>query len=150
MAAPPRPGSLGIKLWNAVTGTQVRLYRLTGGKVGGRWKRRNPILLLHHTGRRSGTVRVTPLVYTPEDDAMVVVASRGGSDSHPAWFHNLKATPSTTVELGRDEVPVTARVAEGEERDRLWQLAVDANPDYAEYATHTEREIPVVVLDRSA
>ena len=142
----PRSGSIGLKVWNAITAANVAAYRASGGRVGGKWKRRNPILLLDHVGKRSGARRTSPLVYTEHGDDMLLVASRGGSDKHPGWFHNLSANPETTVQVGRRRLDVTARVASPDERARLWPLLTEANPDYAAYQERTERDIPVIVL----
>ena len=133
-------------MWNAVTGANVLAYRLSGGRVGGRWKRRNPILLLEHEGRRSGKRRTTPLVYMRDGDDLVVVASRGGSESQPAWFHNLRANPRARAQVGRERMSVTAHVADQEQRARLWPRLVAENPDLEMYQSRTTREIPVVVL----
>jgi deazaflavin-dependent oxidoreductase (nitroreductase family) len=146
MPSVPNSGSVGLRVWNAITGANVAAYRLTGGRVGGRWKRRNPILLLEHVGRRSGERRTTPLVYTTHGDDLLLVASRGGSDRNPGWLHNLRANPDTSVRVGRERRDITARVASAEERETMWPLLVEANPDYATYEEQTDREIPVVVL----
>ena len=106
-----------------------------------------PILLLHHVGAKSGTHRVQPLIYLGDGDRLVVVASKGGTDKNPAWFHNLMANPETEVEVGRDRRPVRARKANDEERAALWPRLVEIYPDYADYQTYTERTIPVIVLD---
>ena len=108
----------------------------------------SPILLLHHVGAKSGKKRVSPLIYVPDGERVAVVASKGGVDRHPAWFHNLKANPDTVVELPREgRREVRARVTEGDERARLWDMAVEVYKPYAEYQTYTERRIPVVVLE---
>lgn len=150
MAEVPRSGSIGLKAWNRVTGANVALYRMSGGRIGGKWKRRNPILLLDHVGARSRAERTTPLVYTPRGDDLLLVASRGGSEAHPGWFHNLRAHPDVTVQVGRRKLDVTARVASAEERGELWPMLCEENPDYATYQENTDREIPVVVLSPRA
>jgi len=142
----PAPGSRAMPLFNALTGTQSLVYRLSGGRLGGKWKGRSPILLLDHVGAKSGQKRTTPLVYTGDNGNFVVVASRGGSERNPGWFHNLCANPATTVQVGKRRIDVTARVASGEERERLWPVLVEANPDYGEYEHMTDREFPVVIL----
>src|SRR5215208_3866777 len=86
--SPPRPGARAIKLFNALTGTQKFLHRLSGGRIAGRWKGRNPILLLDHVGARSGQRRTTPIVYTEHEGDLILVASRGGTQNHPGWFYN--------------------------------------------------------------
>jgi len=134
------------KAFGAMTQGHRWVYRRTGGKVGGKMGRA-PVLLLHHVGAKSGTHRVSPLAYLPDGERMAIVASKGGVDHHPAWFHNLKAHPETEVEVGREHRPVRARVAEGEEREDLWRRVVEIWPAYAEYQRNTRRRIPVVVLE---
>jgi F420H(2)-dependent quinone reductase len=135
-----------MKLFNALTGTQTFLYRLSGGRLAGKWKRRNPILLLEHVGAKSGRRRTTPLAYTEHEGDLIVVASRAGTESHPGWFHNLRANPHTTAQAGGRKVSVTARLAADDERERLWPMLVAANPDYGAYEQFTDRKFPVVVL----
>jgi len=102
---------------------------------------------LHHVGRRSGKARVSPLLYLADGDRLVIVASKGGTDRHPAWFHNLVANPDTTVEVGRERRRVKARQASEKERERLWPGLVEMYPSYATYQSHTDRLIPVIVLE---
>jgi deazaflavin-dependent oxidoreductase (nitroreductase family) len=135
-----------MKYFNLLTGTQALIYRVSGGRLGGKWKGRNPILLLDHVGAKSGQTRTTPLAYTEHEGDLLIVASRGGSPSHPGWFHNLRANPATTVQVGKRRISVTARVAGDEERARVWPMLVEANPDYGEYEGLTDRKFPVVVL----
>ena len=105
------------------------------------------MLLLDHTGARSGIERTTPLVYVLDGEDVVIVASKGGHPKHPAWFHNLKAHPETTVQIGRERRPVRARVATAAQRTRLWPKAVATYGGYQEYQERTPREIPLVVLE---
>jgi deazaflavin-dependent oxidoreductase (nitroreductase family) len=123
----------------------VRVYRETGGESGYRW-RGTTILLLSTRGRRSGEVRTTPLIHRADGERWVVVASKGGAPANPSWFENLQADPDVTIEVGAEEIPVHASVAEGEERARLWSLMNEVWPAYDEYQTKTDREIRVVVL----
>jgi deazaflavin-dependent oxidoreductase (nitroreductase family) len=146
MPSVPRSGSIGLKIWNGITAANVALYRASGGRIGGKWKRRNPILLLEHVGAKSGTTRTTPLVYTAHGDDLLLVASRGGSRAHPGWYHNLRAHPDVTVQVGRRRLDVTARVTTPEERAEVWPLLCEENPDYAAYQERTDREIPVIAL----
>ena len=126
----------------------VRRYRETGGEVGHDWKRGSKILLLTTKGRKSGEPRTTPLIYGLDGDKPVIVASKGGAPEHPGWYANLAKTPEVELQV-RDEVfPAHARVADGEERERLWKLAAQQWPAYDDYAKKTDREIPVVVLER--
>jgi deazaflavin-dependent oxidoreductase (nitroreductase family) len=124
-------------------------FRANGGKVGGPFEG-FPLVLVHHTGAKSGTERVNPLAYQRiGDDAVAVFASKGGAPTNPDWFYNLVANPDTTVEIGTERYDVTARVAEGEEREKIWEAQKKAFPNFAEYeATAGDREIPVVVLER--
>jgi proline iminopeptidase len=126
----------------------VRVYRETDGKVGHIWKEGSTILLLTTTGRRSGNRTTTPLIYGLDGDTPVIVASKGGAPEHPGWFENLSKTPGVEVQIKGDRFRARARVAEGEERERLWELMNEIWPHYDEYATKTDREIPVVVLER--
>jgi F420H(2)-dependent quinone reductase len=104
--------------------------------------------LLDHVGAKSGTKRTTPLLYVEDGKDVVIVASKGGFPKHPAWFHNLKANPDTTVQIGPEHRAVHARVAKPEERDRLWAKAVKSYGGYEDYAARSKgREIPLVVLE---
>src|SRR5829696_2539092 len=100
------------------------LYRASGGRIGHKPPGLPPMLLLDHVGARSGQNRTSPLVYTRDGDDLVIVASKGGHPQHPAWFHNLRANPDTTVQLGRRRIAVHAHVATDEERERLWPQVV--------------------------
>jgi len=124
----------------------IEEFRANGGKVA--QFAGADVVLLHHTGAKSGAERVTPLVARLDGDDILVFGSYAGAPSHPAWFHNLVANPSARVELGTDTVDVWARVAEGEEHQRLWERQKEEMPGFAEYEAKTDRTIPVVVLDR--
>jgi proline iminopeptidase len=126
----------------------VRRYRETGGEVGHIWKEGSTILLLTTTGRRTGRETTSPLIYNLDGDAPVIVASKGGAPEHPGWYENLVKNPEVGVQIKGERFRARARVAEGEERERLWELMVEIWPHYDEYVTRTEREIPVVVLER--
>jgi deazaflavin-dependent oxidoreductase (nitroreductase family) len=136
-------GNLGFRL---LGGVHRRIYRLTGGKVGGRLGRL-PVLLLTTTGRKSGRPRTQPLVYAQTGDGYAVIASKGGAAQHPFWYLNLREDPSATVTVGRETRKVRARDAEGDERERLWGTLADLYPGYERYAQKTSRRIPVVVLE---
>lgn len=125
----------------------VRLYRRTGGRVGGRFPGGAPVLLLDHVGRRSGRTFTTPLLYLADGADLVVVASSGGMKDDPQWFRNLVATPEASVQVGREVRPVRARVAAQAERARLWPRLVEMYDGYASYDAWAEREIPVVLLE---
>jgi deazaflavin-dependent oxidoreductase (nitroreductase family) len=123
------------------------IYRATGGRVGHTLPGLPTMLLLDHVGARSGRRRTTPLLYVRDGENLVIIASKGGYPKHPAWFHNLRAHPETTVQVGRERRNVRARVATGEERERLWGKAVQSYGGYRGYQARTDREIPVVVLE---
>jgi deazaflavin-dependent oxidoreductase (nitroreductase family) len=124
------------------------LFRMTGGRIGGSLNGL-PMLLLHHVGAKSGQHRVAPLLYMPEGEQLVLVASKGGYPKNPGWFHNLKANPDTVVELPKEgKVPVRASVATAEQRAELWPKVVDLYKGYADYQASTDREIPLVILNR--
>ena len=127
----------------------IEEFRANEGRVGGRFEG-VPILLLHHTGARSGLERVNPMAYQAVDGGFAVFASKGGAPTNPDWYHNLVANPRATVEVGTDTVPVVARVAEGEERDRIWTTQKERHPGFAEYERNTTRQIPVVILERAS
>ena len=124
----------------------IEEFRANQGKVGGMFEG-TPILLLHHTGARSGKVRVNPLAYQASGDRLAVFASKGGAPTNPDWFHNLKANPRATVEVGTETRDVRARVAEGEEREKIWSRQKEIMPGFAGYETKTTRQIPVIILD---
>ncbi|OHV31215.1 MULTISPECIES: nitroreductase family deazaflavin-dependent oxidoreductase [Pseudofrankia] len=133
--------------------TQVKIFRMTNGRIGGKWRvgagfrRPVPTLLLQHRGRRSGKMFTTPLLYLRSGDDLVVVASQGGLPRNPQWYLNLVAHPETRVHMkGWRDIPVRARVASPEERADLWPRLVDLYADFARYQGWTDREIPVVVL----
>ena len=127
----------------------VRRYRETGGRVGHIWRRGSKVLLLTTTGRRSGEPRTTPLIYeNVGNGSYVIVASKGGAPRHPDWYRNLVERPGVEVQLLDDVFRARARTATGEERERLWRLAAKQWPDYDAYQQRTDREIPVVVLER--
>jgi F420H(2)-dependent quinone reductase len=108
---------------------------------------RGRMLLLDHVGAKSGTLRTSPLLYVPDGENLVLVASKGGFPKNPAWFHNLRANPVTYVQVGAERRGVRARVATPEERPRLWGLAVAVWPGYDDYRARADREIPLVVLE---
>jgi deazaflavin-dependent oxidoreductase (nitroreductase family) len=125
----------------------VERYRATGGEEGHDW-RGTQTLLLTTTGRRSGQQRTTPLIYGTDNGSYMVVASKGGSDQPPAWYLNLREHPEVEVQV-RDQVfPARARDATPDEKPGLWQKMVEEWPDYDSYQRSTEREIPVVILER--
>jgi deazaflavin-dependent oxidoreductase (nitroreductase family) len=125
----------------------IEEFRANQGKVGGQFEGANMVLMTT-TGAKSGTERVNPVVYFPLDDRLVVVASNGGADKHPAWYHNLKANPVLTVEVGTDKYEATATEITGTERDEIFARIVEAMPGFGEYQAGTERVIPLFELTR--
>ncbi len=125
----------------------VRRYVKTDGAEGHDWQG-TTVLILTTTGRRSGESRSTPLIYGQHDDDYVVVASKGGAEEHPAWYLNLVAQPDVTVQVRGDRFKARARVSSAEEKPELWRMMTERWPSYEEYQRKTNREIPVVVLER--
>lgn len=157
MTDPPRrPRQLDSpvlpKVFRHLSRAHVRLYRLTRGRLGGKWRigagfrKPVPTLLLDHRGRKSGRTFTTPLLYVTDGPDVVVVASQGGLPRHPQWYRNLVAHPDTEIQIGGRRRAVRARTASPDERARLWPLLVAAYADFDTYQSWTEREIPVVVL----
>src|ERR1017187_6636302 len=125
----------------------INEFRANGGKVGGMFEGAS-VLLLHHTGAKSGTERVNPLMYKPVGDSFAIFASKAGGPSNPDWYYNLAAHPDTTIEVGTNTVKVRARVTDEDERGQIWEKQKETNPGFAEYETSAApRQIPVVVLD---
>lgn len=122
-------------------------FRANAGKVGGRFEGA-PLLLLKTTGAKSGEQRITPVMYLADGDRMVVFASKAGAPTHPAWYHNLMANPAASVEVGTDAFDVIAAATSGDERDRLFNRQAELYPQFAEYRKKTNREIPVIALER--
>jgi F420H(2)-dependent quinone reductase len=140
----------GYYLGPRSTKVHVALYRRTGGRLGGHLPgfRAARILLLDHRGARSGVKRTSPVMYHEDGDAFAVVASKGGQPTNPAWFHNLKANPDTTIQIGSMTREVRARVAADGERDRLWPEFLAFYPGYDFFQELAKgRRIPVVILD---
>jgi len=123
----------------------IEEFRSNEGRVGGQFEGA-PLLLLHSTGAKTGEERVNPIMYQPVGSDMAVFASKSGAPTNPHWYHNLTANPRATVEVGTDTVQVTARVAEADERDRIWTKQKADYPGFADYEKETTREIPVVIL----
>jgi deazaflavin-dependent oxidoreductase (nitroreductase family) len=127
----------------------IEEFRANDGRVGGQFDGA-PLLLLHTTGAKSGAERVNPMMYQADGDHLAVFASKAGAPTNPDWYHNLRANPNATVEVGAETVPVVAREAEGEERDRIWTRQKELFPGFADYEEKTTRQIPVVVLERTS
>ncbi len=141
---------LADRSWPAlrrVMGLHTVAYRATHGIIGHRVPFGPSMLLLDHVGAKSGVKRTAPLVYVEDGDDVVLVASKGGHPRNPAWFHNLMANPETTIQIGSERRRVRARLADPDERERLWPKAVEVWPGYEGYQERTERTIPLVVLE---
>ena len=137
---PPNPAVLRL-----MSATHTFWYQVSGGIFGAK-AFGVPVLLLTTTGRKSGRKRTTPLLYLRDGDNFVIVASKGGSDQHPAWFLNLRANPKAEIMAGRTRMPVRAEIANDEKRARLWPLLVQMYGNYDDYQKSTARKIPVVIL----
>jgi deazaflavin-dependent oxidoreductase (nitroreductase family) len=124
-------------------------FRANSGEIKEGMFKGAPIVLLTTKGARSGATYTTPLVYTRDGERLVIIASKGGAPTNPAWFHNLVANPDVTIEVGPEKYEAKAVVAEGEERDRLFDAQAALMPNFAEYQKNTTRLIPVVVLERA-
>jgi deazaflavin-dependent oxidoreductase (nitroreductase family) len=122
-------------------------FRANAGKVGGPFAGR-PMLLLTTTGAKSGQPRTSPLVYTTDRDRLVVIASKGGAPTNPAWYHNLLANPEVTLEVGTERFPARATVETGPERERLFAAQAALMPGFADYQRKTTRQLPVITFER--
>ncbi|HEX3173789.1 MAG TPA: nitroreductase family deazaflavin-dependent oxidoreductase [Solirubrobacterales bacterium] len=138
-------GATGLRLTGKLN---VPLYRLSGGRIGGRIAKA-PVLLLTTTGRKSGQPRTAPVVYLRDGENVIVIGSNAGHNRTPAWSLNLKANPEAQVEIGRKRRPVRARIAEGEERTDLWRRHNEQYSGFDEYAARTDRDIALFVLEPS-
>ncbi len=140
----------GIYLGRRSTKLHVALYRRTNGRLGGRFPAfpNARVLLLDHVGARTGTHRTSPVMFHTAGDTFAIAGSKAGQPNHPSWFHNLKANPDTTIQIGADRIPVRARVATATERNRLWPRFVESFPSYDFYQRNAaNRTIPVVILE---
>ena len=138
-----------VQDWN---GRIIDEFRANGGRVGGNFEGRT-LLLLHHTGAKSGAGYVNPVAYQRlADDSVAIFASKGGAPTNPDWFHNVVANPDVTVEIGTETFAVRAHVADAQERAPVWEKQKHDWPGFADYEEKTKgiREIPVVVLDLAA
>jgi deazaflavin-dependent oxidoreductase (nitroreductase family) len=147
MTPPPIPpaGSLQLRLVNLVTRANVIAYRVSRGRLGGKMEKA-PVCILHTVGRKSGKRRETPLLYLADGERVVLVASAGGRETSPAWYHNLRAMDAAEVEILGRRTTMTPRVASAEERAELWPRLNEIYSDYEAYQARTEREIPVIVM----
>jgi len=127
----------------------IEEFRANGGQVGGPFEGA-PLLLLHTTGAKTGQERVNPVMYRQLDGAWAVFASKAGAPTNPDWYHNLRAGPEASIEVGTKTIPVRARVAEGEERESIWSAHKAQWHGFADYEKKTSREIPVIILEPRA
>jgi deazaflavin-dependent oxidoreductase (nitroreductase family) len=129
----------------------IEEFRANAGKVGGPFEGA-PMILIHHKGAKTGTEHVNQLVYQAVGQDFAIFASKGGAPTDPQWFRNLVAHPEITVEVGTDTFPVTARILEGSERERVWTRQKEMMPGFGEYEQKTQgiRDIPVILLERAA
>jgi deazaflavin-dependent oxidoreductase (nitroreductase family) len=125
----------------------IEHMRANEGRAGGPFEGA-PLLILHHVGAKSGIERENPMMYQAVGDHFAVFASKAGAPTNPDWYHNLLARPEASVEVGNELIAVTARVAEGEEREAIWEKQKADYPGFADYESKTERQIPVVILER--
>jgi deazaflavin-dependent oxidoreductase (nitroreductase family) len=153
----PKPKGLDrpstYKIIRAMSVVHTRMYKLTGGRLGKKWHigsavfKGVPICLLTTTGAKSGLPRTVPLLYMPDGDSVVLVASQGGLPTNPQWLRNVQADPAVTIQVRTKVRTMRARVATPAERDRLWPRLVDLYADFASYQAWTERQIPVVICE---
>ena len=158
MTAKPKPKGLDrpstVRIIKVMSRVNTRIYRLTGGRLGKKWRvgaafrKPIPICLLTTTGRKSGQPRTVPLCFLPQGEDIVLVASQGGLPSNPQWYYNVKANPDVQIEIGKQAAGYKARVAQPDERAELWPKLVDLYADFDTYQAWTEREIPVVICER--
>ena len=126
----------------------IEEFRANGGKVGGMFEGA-PMLLLTTTGAKSGQPRIAPLVYTTDDERIVIIASKGGAPTNPDWYHNIAAHPDVTVEVGTETFPARAEIAPEPERTRLFDAQAAIMPGFRDYQDNTSRVIPVVTISRA-
>jgi deazaflavin-dependent oxidoreductase (nitroreductase family) len=143
----PRQVAFGRVVIRAMSALNVWVYRLTGGRVGGKFIGGAPVCLLTHVGRKSGKRRIAPLLYLEDGERVVIVASQGGMPKHPVWYLNLKANPDCEVQIGSRTRKLRAREAGPAEKAGLWPKLVAMYPEYDDYQARTDRVIPVMILD---
>ena len=131
--------------WDAFNKDVIVQFRANAGQIPGR---QHPLILLTTTGAKSGLPRTTPLNYSPDGDRIVVIASKAASPTHPDWYHNLVAHPEAVIEIGAEKFAVRSQIAEGQERERLFDAQAALMPFFAEYQQRTTRQIPVIIFER--
>jgi deazaflavin-dependent oxidoreductase (nitroreductase family) len=142
-----RVGTIAVRVMSAVN---TWVFRASGGRLGAKFLRGAPVLLLTTVGRKSGAHRTTPLIYLADDQDLVLVASKGGMSKHPLWYLNLEANPEAEVQIGSETRAVRARRATPQEKAAIWPRLVAIYRDYDDYQARTERDIPVVILSPRA
>jgi deazaflavin-dependent oxidoreductase (nitroreductase family) len=133
-----------IRVMSAIN---TQIYRLSGGRIGGKWMYGAPILLLTTTGRKSGEKRTAPLLYLEDGQRVVIVGSQGGMSKDPQWVKNIDVDDNVEIEIGSRKRSMTARRGTREEKDRYWPALCKMYPDYADYQARTVRDIPILILD---
>ncbi len=136
-------GSALIKVMSVLN---TWIYRISGGRIGGKFLRGAPVLLLTTIGRKSGKPRTAPLLYLRDGEKIVIVGSKGGMSQHPLWYKNVEANPDVEVEIGSERSKMLARRATDEEKAALWPKLVAMYRDFDDYQARTERNIPVIIL----
>jgi deazaflavin-dependent oxidoreductase (nitroreductase family) len=134
--------------FDAMNRPVIAEFRENGGKAGGVFEDK-PLVLVHHTGAKSGKERIAPLVPLLDENRVYIFASKGGADTNPDWYHNLVANPTTTIEQGTETYTATARLLSGDERDAVYAKQVAVEPQFGDYQRKTTRVIPVFELQRT-
>jgi deazaflavin-dependent oxidoreductase (nitroreductase family) len=142
----PAQERVGNVVIRAMSVLNVWAFRISKGRIGGRFRHGAPVLLLTSRGRRSGQPRTTPLLYLRDGERLVVVASKGGFSTHPLWYRNVEANPRVEVDLGGARRAMLARRASDAEKRALWPKLVGMYRDFDDYQARTDRDIPVVIL----
>ena len=146
----PRPDGLDSpwvpKVIKAMSAANTWIFRKTGGRIGSRFLRGAPVLLLTTVGRKTGQKRTAPVLYLEDGDRVIVVASKGGLPSNPLWYLNLVANPEVEIQMGKEVRPMRAATAAPEEKAALWPKLLSMYKDFADYQSWTDRDIPVVIL----
>jgi len=145
--AEERFGTIAVRIMSALN---AWIFRTSNGRLGAKFLRGAPVLLLTTVGRKTGVRRTTPLIYLADGANVVLVASKGGMSHHPLWYRNLEANPNVEVQIGSETRPMRARRATPDEKAALWPRLVAIYRDYDDYQARTERDIPVVVLSPRA
>jgi deazaflavin-dependent oxidoreductase (nitroreductase family) len=143
---PPTAPGTGTNI-SLINEEHVKVYQETDGETGYNWNG-TTALLFTHKGRKSGQMRTNAIIFTGVGDRYAIIASKGGSPTHPGWYHNVCADPNVEVQIKGDKFAATARTAESPEREKLWAEAIKQWPNFDVYQSRTDRKIPVVVLER--